>query len=1067
MAKGFRRSGEWQTGFSQRTPSSDVNRQKQYAAQIEKRAKEEIAKRVQSAAEQRAEEQRITNNYLRVSNYEAQQAAQFSKTLQNLLSETIPSIAKTGMTAARAQGSADRVMEELAAPDLYDDTQSLDPDDEAFGNFGTLPGRGFDSPEKAIDIVANKQLDITQKGNKLAEDIENSTDPFKDEKARRIRGIFSGAYTYGYQAKDKALKVEGFSAYLDNALKIDDTQLLDGNVPFSVNDPNLTKKQLAIASNYVLDKWTQENRGDLNDQTTAELLVTPARKVMKENLKKRYADIDAEFNASQLAGLDNLLDGSLDGSVGFPSLNQMLPNYINSAKPFVSTSKNKSKGAIALERLQTRVEEAFKRSSNPDLLEDRINAALNVKTNTPAGFKSLAELHQAKFSPFVIKQLKQKAVVAEYNSQKAFQEAVVKMSVENYIDAQEKLSSEERDTEQQKSDFVESLHDKYPFATQTIIDSSSRIFLDPSSPDATVRSLKATAKEQGGVITAAQFADPTLDIETKKEFLEANPNIKVLPQLYPSIEKDDVERIEKDFKSFLAGLNDSFVIDTIGGVKDPSGTFTVAYNEFLSEIKFNAYAIQKAAKDQGQVLTFTDSLQEALKQFKTQVIEANTSGAAGQTSRYYVTTDDRLDGGFQNLYKEKYGGNPYKHQYSLPEKINDIKINNTSADKKITKNVDIDDNGGLKDLSSMYIAQSMSIPQYDFSVLQNEAFGLPIITKPENYDLFKNSILNSEAGSKLMALQSKGNTSTKVVKRLITDLDPFNAKTITQAFIGMNFEDVVKNEITAQGLELDAGQVQTINGEKHFGNRYIGISANGKFGVKRDPEKLPEGASNPHNGLDVGTTGKEGFFTAFKIQDGVVTDNRSDKVLGVTIEITAPDGTAYRFNHLKNYNPKLKIGAAYNGEIIGEIGNTGASTDIHLDIQKRVNGELVDPLPDMDKLSIGKRLEQTIGKYPFTRSMILKLTKDRDEDNPLSGLNYAKALNRYRQDEVLQKELWEYFNAKSFSAALTKANGDLHLAARYHVANVLRGDMDKFNLPTINAFANQYIQKLRTQGVLP
>jgi len=279
--------------------------------------------------------------------------------------------------------------------------------------------------------------------------------------------------------------------------------------------------------------------------------------------------------------------------------------------------------------------------------------------------------------------------------------------------------------------------------------------------------------------------------------------------------------------------------------------------------------------------------------------------------------------------------------------------------------------------------------------------------------------------------------------------------------------DRIELRITAQGLELDAGQVQTINGEKHFGNRYIGISANGKFGVKRDPEKLPEGASNPHNGLDVGTTGKEGFFTAFKIQDGVVTDNRSDKVLGVTIEITAPDGTAYRFNHLKNYNPKLKIGAAYNGEIIGEIGNTGASTDIHLDIQKRVNGELVDPLPDMDKLSIGKRLEQTIGKYPFTRSMILKLTKDRDEDNPLSGLNYAKALNRYRQDEVLQKELWEYFNAKSFSAALTKANGDLHLAARYHVANVLRGDMDKFNLPTINAFANQYIQKLRTQGVLP
>ena len=1065
MAKGFRRSGEWQTGFSQRTPSSDVNRQKQYAAQIEKRAKEEIAKRVQSAAEQRAEEQRITNNYLRVSNYEAQQAAQFSKTLQNLLNQTIPSIAKTGMTAARAQGSADRVMEELAAPDLYDDTQSLDPDDEAFGNFGTLPGRGFNSPEKAIDIVANKQLDITQKGNKLAEDIENSTDPFKDEKARRIRGIFSGAYTYGYQAKDKALKVEGFSAHLDNALKIDDTQLLDGNVPFSVNDPNLTKKQLAIASNYVLNKWTQENRGDLNDQTTAELLVTPARKVMMENLKKRYADINTEFNATQLAGLDNLIDGSLDGSVGFPSLDQVLPNYINSAKPFVSTSKNKSRGAIALERLQSRIEASFSRSANPAELEKRINAALGVKTNTPAGFKSLAELHQAKFSPFVIKQLKQKAVVAEYNNRKAFQDAVVKMSVENYIEAQEKLSPEKRDTEQQKQDFVDSLHESYPFATEIITTATSRIFLDPVSPEATFKTLKSTAEEQGGKITSTQFSDPTLDIEAKKAFLEANPNIEVVPQLYPEIEKDEVQALEKNVKSYLAGLNDYFTIDAYGGVTDPSGTFQIAYDTFLSEIKFNAYAIQKASKDEGRLITFTDSFGEAIRQFKTQVNGAQND----PTRRYYLSVESQSDSGWQNLLKEKYAGNPYKNEYTLPEAINQIKLNDTKSTERITPKVNIDtENGGFSDLQTNAIAQSMGVTPFDFAKDQAAAYGFDLnLEIPPSYNYFKKAILGSESGMKLMMLQSKGNTSPKVVERVITEVDPKNGLVLANAFKGMNFDDVIKNEITAQGLELNAGQIKTIDGKTYFGHKYIGVSENGKFGVTRDVSQLPEGASNPHNGLDVGTSGQENYFTAFAIQDGVVTDNRSDKVLGVTIEITAPDGAAYRFNHLKNYNPELTIGAPYNGEIIGEVGNTGASNKIHLDLQKRINGELVDPLPDVNKLSIGPRREQTIGKYPLTRSMVLKLTKDGDPDNPVSGMRYGKALHRYRQDENLQKQLWEYFNAKSFNAALAKANNDPHLAARYHVANILRGDMDLYALPTINAFANQYIQKLRTRGVLP
>ena len=80
MAKGFRRQGEWQVGFQQRSMPSDVKRKLQRNKLMEQQAKEETNKRVRNAAEQAKEEQRQTNNILRVSNYEAQLASPVSYT---------------------------------------------------------------------------------------------------------------------------------------------------------------------------------------------------------------------------------------------------------------------------------------------------------------------------------------------------------------------------------------------------------------------------------------------------------------------------------------------------------------------------------------------------------------------------------------------------------------------------------------------------------------------------------------------------------------------------------------------------------------------------------------------------------------------------------------------------------------------------------------------------------------------------------------------------------------------------------------------------------------------------
>ena len=160
---------------------------------------------------------------------------------------------------------------------------------------------GFD----VIQAAADQQLDITKTGNDLATKLENSGDPFGEEKARKVRGIFSGAYNYGYEVRDKALKVEGFAAHLDNQLRTNTTTLIDKNgLRFDINDPNLTKSQLSLASNYILGEWVDANRGDLSDISTDQLLIQPARKVLATSLKTKFSELDNEFAATMLEGAD-------------------------------------------------------------------------------------------------------------------------------------------------------------------------------------------------------------------------------------------------------------------------------------------------------------------------------------------------------------------------------------------------------------------------------------------------------------------------------------------------------------------------------------------------------------------------------------------------------------------------------------------------------------------------------------------------------------------------------------------------------------------------------------------
>jgi len=1041
MAKGFRRQGEWQVGFTQRKIADITKKKLEEAKLLEKSQKEEVRKRVANANEQAQEEQRQTNNIIRVSNYEAQLASNFSNTLRDLLTNTVPSLAKDAMDYNRAAGAAARMEEELEV--------EPPPDEEE------VEPTGFD----AVKAAGDQQLDITKTGNDLATKLENSNDPFGKEKARKVRGIFSGAFNYGYEVRDKALKVEGFSAHFDNELRTNSTELIDNNgVRFAINDPNLTKNQLAVAGNYILGQWRDENRSNLSDISVDKLLVQPARKVLKTNLKERFTALDNEFAASQVEGTKLLLTNSLDNVPGAPELSDILNSYVSLVRPHLKATKDSSIGNQAITQIEDLIKDAFARSKNPDLLHKRLNYALSIKGDTPAGFKSLADLHPNRFSTTSITMLKQYAVSENYKRSKSFQTANVQTSVTNYIQEQRDLPKEERATESDKLAFAGELLKNNPLASKEAIDNVSRLFIDPVDAYDTVGVLKGKIFDQGA-LTAEDILDPTLDPDVVKAYLEEQPNVQVLDQLYPESEKKDVEDQARSFEKYLVSKSSAYTIDVYGNVQDSSGTFGQAYTRFMSEIKNNAYKIQAAAKGEGQSLTFGEALREADRQMRGLI----NAGITDKNSPYYVNTGGKgINGGFQNVAKDR-GFPAYLTPVNVKEMIAEIKANDLTVEDQITEKVELDDGGMLTDPNVARIAQVMKVPEYDFSKYQSKAFGLDFgYEAPINYAELKDLLHNSEGANVLSDLQSKGNTSIKAIDRTFNDFYGLNHKSLTNAWKGMNFESVIRNEVTAKGLELDAGELALVDGKKHVGHALVGITD--KFGIARSDYGI--GNSLVHTGVDIGTTSTPGFHTAFNMQEGVVVANASHPKYGIHIDIQDKDGVVYRFAHLKNYNPALKVGAPYNGEVIGEIGNTGASTSEHLHFEKIVDGKQIDPTEDLNKLTIGKRIEPTIGKYPITKRMLARLAGDKGEENPIRNLNIAKAIHRYKNDELVQKDVWDYLNKVSWNAAMRKSKGDTYMATRYHVAYILRGDMDLYNLPTIRAFSNKYIHKLRTQGIL-
>lgn len=117
------------------------------------------------------------------------------------------------------------------------------------------------------------------------------------------------------------------------------------------------------------------------------------------------------------------------------------------------------------------------------------------------------------------------------------------------------------------------------------------------------------------------------------------------------------------------------------------------------------------------------------------------------------------------------------------------------------------------------------------------------------------------------------------------------------------------------------------------------------FGVRVDPVTGKPGAR--HDGIDLVLWKGWGALSAIGAAwDGIVKMVSYDGSRGNYVVIDHGGGVETHYYHLASGTVTVTLGDHVTaGQVIGQMGSTGASTGAHLHFQIETNGEPVDPLP--------------------------------------------------------------------------------------------------------------------------
>jgi murein DD-endopeptidase MepM/ murein hydrolase activator NlpD len=162
----------------------------------------------------------------------------------------------------------------------------------------------------------------------------------------------------------------------------------------------------------------------------------------------------------------------------------------------------------------------------------------------------------------------------------------------------------------------------------------------------------------------------------------------------------------------------------------------------------------------------------------------------------------------------------------------------------------------------------------------------------------------------------------------------------------------------AQPAQLAQQQNQTVTTQGTINDMYKGATNTSQFpttsgyGMRKHPI---HGDMRMHSGVDIAPPGP-GYYVGLKVPGKVTRIGNDARGYGKFVIISSDQtGMSYMFAHMATID--VKMGEAYTGQPIGEMGTTGGSTGIHLHYEVYKGGKdgpAVNPEPYMNLLTMGK-----------------------------------------------------------------------------------------------------------------
>lgn len=185
------------------------------------------------------------------------------------------------------------------------------------------------------------------------------------------------------------------------------------------------------------------------------------------------------------------------------------------------------------------------------------------------------------------------------------------------------------------------------------------------------------------------------------------------------------------------------------------------------------------------------------------------------------------------------------------------------------------------------------------------------------------------------------------------------------------------------------------------------------FGVREDP--MNPAVRSMHYGIDLTLwRGWSALAYICAAWDGVVTRADYDASRGNYVVIDHGDGLTSQYYHMAQSTVKVRAGQNVTaGQVIGYMGNTGASTGAHLHFQLELDGVPIDPMPyitgEVPDAPAEEPLGGGIGEGSVLGNTPAEWAREAVEWAVENGILYGDENGNYRLHEPCTREMMLVF----------------------------------------------------------